>query len=165
MENKMIELRTDQDFLERLAADHFDDGRGATAADIRAAADYIRNLRDYATNLEREIKRASSDIVVANNDKELAKVNYSDLVAKQTQGADFLFNLIKSDIERLILKEVKDQLELELDYTIPSLEDRIESLETDVSDLNSKEADEDQIKDTVKEMIRDGDITVNIDHM
>ena len=157
----MIELRTDQDFLETLAADHFDDGRGSTASDIRAAADDIRNLRDYATNLEREIKRASSDIVVANNDKELAKVNYSDLVAKQTQGAGFLFDLIKSDIERLILK----QIELELDCSISGLEDRIESLETDVSDLNSKEADEDQIKDTVKEMITDGDIIVSIDHM
>jgi hypothetical protein len=165
MENKMIELRTDQDFLEQLASDHFDDGRGSTASDIRAAADDIRNLRDYATNLEREIKRASSDIVVANNDKELVKVNYSDLVAKQTQGADFLFNLIKSDIERLILKEVKSQIELELDYSISDLGDRIDSLETDVSDLNSQEADADKIKDTVKEMISDGDITVNIDHM
>ena len=161
----MIDLRTDQDFLERLAADHFDDGRGSTAADIRAAADDIRNLRDYATNLEREIKRASSDIVVANNEKELAKVNYDDLKLLQTKGADFLFNLIISDIKRLVLKEVKDQLELELDYTIPSLEDRIDSLETDVSDLNSKEANEDQIKDTVKEMITDGDIIVSIDHM
>jgi len=157
----MIELRTDQDFLEQLAADHFDDGRGSTASDIRAAADDIRNLRDYATNLEREIKRASSDIVVANNDKELAKVNYSDLVAKQTQGAGFLFDLIKSDIERLILK----QIELELDHSISGLEDRIDNLETDVGDLNSKEANEDQIKDTVKEMITDGDIIVSIDHM
>lgn len=161
----MIDLRTDQDFLEQLAADHFDSGRGSTASDIRAAADDIRNLRDYATNLEREIKRASSDIVVANNDKELAKVTYSDLVAKQTQGAGFLFDLIKSDIERLILNEVKSQIELELDYSISCLEDRIESLETDVSDLNSQEADADKIKDTVKEMITDGDITVNIDHM
>ena len=161
----MIELRTDQDFLEQLAADHFDSGRDATAADIRAAADDIRNLRDYATNLEREIKRASSDIVVANNDKELAKVNYSDLVAKQTQGAGFLFDLIKSDVERLILKEVKSQIELELDYSISCLEDRIDSLETDVSDLNSQEADADKIKSTVKEMIQDGDITVNLDHM
>ena len=161
----MIELRTDQDFLEQLAADHFDSGRDATAADIRAAADDIRNLRDYATNLEREIKRASSDIVVANNDKELAKVNYSDLVAKQTQGAGFLFDLIKSDVERLILKEIKSQIELELDYSISCLEDRIDSLETDVSDLNSQEADADKIKSTVKEMIQDGDITVNLDHM
>ena len=161
----MIDLRTDQDFLEQLAADHFDEGRGSPAADIRAAADDIINLRDYATNLEREIKRASSDIVTANNDKELAKVNYSDLVAKQTQGADFLFNLIKSDIERLILNEVKSQIELELDYSISCLEDRIDSLETDVSDLNSQEADADKIKDTVKEMTSDGDITVNIDHM
>lgn len=161
----MIDLKTDQDFLEQLAAYNFENGRGSTAADIRAAADDIRNLRDYATNLEREIKRASSDIVTANNDKELAKVNYSDLVAKQTQGADFLFNLIKSDIERLILNEVKSQIELELDYSISCLEDRIDSLETDVSDLNSQEADADKIKDTVKEMISDGDITVNIDHM
>lgn len=161
----MIDLRTDQDFLEQLAADHFDDGRGSTAADIRAAADDIRNLRDYATNLEREIKRASSDIVVANNDRELAKVKYDDLKLLQTKGADFLFNLIISDIKRLVLKEVKDQLELEMDYVISPLEDRIESLESDVSDLNSQEVDADKIKDTVKEMIRDGDITVNIDHM
>ena len=159
----MIDLRTDQDFLEQLASDHFDSGRGATAADIRAAADDIRNLRDYATNLEREIKRASSDIVEANNEKELAKVNYDDLKLLQTKGADFLFNLIISDIKRLVLREVKDQLELELDHTIPSLEDRIDSLESDVADLNEGGAED--IKDTVKEMIRDGDITVNIDHM
>ncbi len=87
------------------------------------------------------------------------------MVAKQTQGAGFLFDLIKSDVERLILKEVKSQIELELDYSISCLEDRIDSLETDVSDLNSQEADADKIKDTVKEMIQDGDITVNIDHM
>lgn len=161
----MIDLRTNQDFLEQLAADHFDDGRGSTASDIRAAADDIRNLRDYATNLEREIKRASSDIVVANNEKELAKVNYDDLKLLQTKGADFLFNLIISDIKRLVLREVKDQLELELEYTIPSLEDRIDSLETDVSDLNSQEADADKVRDTVKEMITDGDIIVSIDHM
>tara|TARA_R110000823_G_C15499394_1_gene452985 strand:+ start:35 stop:499 length:465 start_codon:yes stop_codon:yes gene_type:complete len=154
MENNMIDLRTDQDFLEQLASDHFDSGRGATAADIRAAADDIRNLRDYATNLEREIKRASSDIVEA----------------KQTQAADFLFNLIKAQVVLLVEKEVKSQIQSEVDYTICTIEDRIDSLETDVADLNENgrsfdDPKTDEIKDTVKEMIRDGDITVNIDHM
>ena len=147
----MIELRTDQDFLETLAADHFDGGRGSTAADIRAAADDIRNLRDYATNLEREIKRATSDIVEA----------------RQTQAADFLFNLIKAQVVLLIEGEVKSQIQSDDwdNYTICTIQDRIDSLETDVGDLNSKEANEDQIKDTVKEMITDGDIIVSIDHM
>jgi len=150
----MIDLRTDQDFLEQLASDHFDSGRGATAADIRAAADDIRNLRDYATNLEREIKRASSDIVEA----------------KQTQAADFLFNLIKAQVVLLVEKEVNSQIQSEVDYTICTIEDRIDSLETDVADLNENgrsfdDPKTDEIKDTVKEMIRDGDITVNIDHM
>ena len=150
----MIDLRTDQDFLEQLASDHFDSGRGATAADIRAAADDIRNLRDYATNLEREIKRASSDIVEA----------------RQTQAADFLFNLIKAQVVLLVEEEVNSQIQSEVDYTICTIEDRIDSLETDVADLNENgrsfdDPKTDEIKDTVKEMIRDGDITVNIDHM
>ena len=150
----MIDLRTDQDFLEQLASDHFDSGRGATAADIRAAADDIRNLRDYATNLEREIKRASSDIVEA----------------RQTQAADFLFNLIKAQVVLLVEGEVKICIQSEVDYTICTIEDRIDSLETDVADLNENgrsfdDPKTDEIKDTVKEMIRDGDITVNIDHM
>ncbi len=161
----MIELRTDQDFLEQLAADHFDSGRDATAADIRAAADDIRNLRDHSTSLEKEIERLKTEVTNTNNETIKAHFKNGEVEKQLSSGRTFLFDLIKSDVERLILKEVKSQIELELDYSISCLEDRIDSLETDVSDLNSQEADADKIKDTVKEMIQDGDITVNIDHM
>ena len=49
----MIELKTDIDYLDRLAADSIEAGRDSTGADIRAAAVDIKNLKEHVEELER----------------------------------------------------------------------------------------------------------------
>ena len=44
----MIELKTDIDYLDRVAVDIIETGRDQTGADIRAAAVDIKNLKEYA---------------------------------------------------------------------------------------------------------------------
>ena len=58
----MIEVKTDIDYLDRLAADSIEAGRDATGADIRAAAVDIKNLKEYADRLERSINEMSAEI-------------------------------------------------------------------------------------------------------
>ena len=58
----MIEVKTDIDYLDRLAADSIEAGRDATGADIRAAAVDIKNLKEYADRLERRINEMSAEI-------------------------------------------------------------------------------------------------------
>ena len=58
----MIEVKTDIDYLDRLAADSIEAGRDATGADIRAAAVDIKNLKEYADRLERNINEMSAEI-------------------------------------------------------------------------------------------------------
>ena len=58
----MIEVKTDIDYLDRLAADSIEAGRDETGADIRAAAVDIKNLKEYADRLERSINEMSAEI-------------------------------------------------------------------------------------------------------
>ena len=58
----MIEVKTDIDYLDRLAADSIEAGRDATGAGIRAAAGGIKNLKEYADRLERSINEMSAEI-------------------------------------------------------------------------------------------------------
>lgn len=58
----MIEVKTDIDYLDRLAADSIEAGRDTTGADIRAAAVDIKNLKEYADRLERHINEMSAEI-------------------------------------------------------------------------------------------------------
>ena len=65
----MIDIKSNIDHLDGLAAqfmaDDFNDNRLAlteTGKDIRAAAADLKNLRDYAVQLERNIERMSADI-------------------------------------------------------------------------------------------------------
>ena len=71
----MIEVKTDIDYLDRLAADSIEAGRDATGADIRAAAVDIKNLRDYAAQLERNIDRMSADIQTLKDSAGISLVN------------------------------------------------------------------------------------------
>ena len=71
----MIEVKTDIDYLDRLAADSIEAGRDVTGADIRAAAVDIKNLRDYAVQLERNIERMSADIQTLKDSAGISLVN------------------------------------------------------------------------------------------
>ena len=78
----MIDIKSNIDHLDGLAAqfmaDDFNDNRLAlteTGKDIRAAAADLKNLRDYAVQLERNIERMSADIQTLNDSAGNSLVN------------------------------------------------------------------------------------------
>ena len=78
----MIDIKSNIDHLDGLAAqfmaDDFNDNRLAlieTGKDIRAAAADLKNLRDYAVQLERSIERMSADIQTLKDSAGISLVN------------------------------------------------------------------------------------------
>ena len=78
----MIDIKSNIDHLDGLAAqfmaDDFNDNRLAlteTGKDIRAAAADLKNLRDYAVQLERNIERMSADIQTLKDSAGISLVN------------------------------------------------------------------------------------------
>jgi len=130
----MIELNTDTDFLIKLS----DDMEGSeTARDVRMAAHDIKNLRDYAESLERSINQMSGQI--------------NCIRTQRDESAAALLAIFRPELERMIDDAVEQCRPLE------DLRDRVERLEGDHTGYV-------EIRDTVRDMIRDGDIIVSIDH-
>ena len=130
----MIELNTDTDFLIKLS----DDMEGSeTARDVRMAAHDIKNLRDYAESLERSINQMSGQI--------------NSIRTQRDEAAAALLAIFRPELERMIDDAVEQCRPLE------DLRDRVERLEGDQTGYV-------EIRDTVRDMIRDGDIIVSIDH-
>jgi len=131
----MIELNTDTDFLIKLS----DDMEGSeTARDVRMAAHDIKNLRDYAESLERSINQMSGQI--------------NSIRTQRDEAAAALLAIFRPELERMIDDAVEQCRPLE------DLRDRVERLEGDHTGYV-------EIRDTVRDMIRDGDIIVSIDHI
>jgi hypothetical protein len=122
----MIELKTNVEYLDRLAADHIQDGRDATGSDLKAAALDHKNLQEYAEGLERNIQKMSAEIHAAAEQREAL--------------ADLLFGLMHNRIGQYI------------DRTLADREDE------------QDDATDDKIRQTVKDMIRDGDISVEVEY-
>ena len=111
----MIELKTNVEYLDQLAADHIQDGRDATGGDLKAAALDHRNLQEYAERLERNIQEMSAEMQ-----------SHKDMATR---------------LHRLIRDNIAEQIE-ETPRTL----------------------DDDHIRQIVREMIRDGDITAEVDY-
>jgi hypothetical protein len=58
----MIDIKSNIDHLDELAAQYLADDLTETGKDIRAAAADLKNLRDYAVQLERNINEMSAEI-------------------------------------------------------------------------------------------------------
>jgi hypothetical protein len=61
----MIDIKSDLDHLEQVAADFHSDGHAQTAVDFRRAVMDIQNLRDYAAQLEKSIHQMSAELAEA----------------------------------------------------------------------------------------------------
>jgi predicted RNA-binding protein Jag len=122
----MIELKTNVEYLDQLAADHIQDGRDATGSDLKAAALDHRNLQEYAERLELNIQKMSAEIQAAAEQRDAL--------------ADILFGLMHDRIGQYI------------DRTLADRED------------DNDDATDDKIRQTVKDMIRDGDIEIEVDY-
>ena len=71
----MIDIKSNIDHLDELAAQYLADDLTETGKDIRAAAADLKNLRDYAVQLERNIERMSADIQTLNDSAGNSLVN------------------------------------------------------------------------------------------
>ncbi len=71
----MIDIKSNIDHLDALAAQYLADDLTETGKDIRAAAADLKNLRDYAAQLERNIERMSADIQTLNDSAGNSLVN------------------------------------------------------------------------------------------
>ena len=111
----MIELKTNVEQLDGIAANEISAGRDGNGSDIKAAALDHKNLQEYAERLERNIQEMSAEI---QKYKSLA-VNLHDVMRDN----------------------IADQIE-----------------------ENPPRVDDDHIRSVVREMIRDGDITAEVDY-
>ena len=93
----MIELRTNTDFLDRLAAEEIQAGRDGNGTDIKAAALDHRNLQEYAERLESNIQKMSAEIQTH--------------AEQRQQLADVLFDLLSDRIDQRIARHVVEELE------------------------------------------------------
>ena len=130
----MIELKTNPDYLHTLAADTREAGREETAKDLDGAAHDIKNLRDYAEQLERSVNQMSGEI--------------QSIRTQRDKAAAALLAIFRPEMERMIDAAVEQCRPLE------DLRERVESLETDLGD---------DLRRELRDMITDGEIIVNID--
>jgi phage shock protein A len=132
----MIELKTNPDHLHAIASNVRLTDQTDLAHDLDAAAHDLKNLRDYAERIERSVNQMSGEI--------------QSIRTQRDEAAAALLAIIRPELERMIDDAVEQCRPLE------DLRDRVERLEGD-------HTGDDEIRDTVRDMIRDGDIIVNID--
>jgi len=155
----MIELKSNLDRLEDSASTFYKRGQEEghpitfstqvllqTASDLRGAIQDIQNLRDHITNLE----KAPVDLGAVINDAINGRIKAALTDSRQLDG-------LEARLETL--EQFKDDLNVEAD-DIDGLESFVDAIvETHIDDSNR----DDETRETIKDMINDGDIIVSID--
>ena len=140
----MIYIKSNLDRLENSAANLPDASQ--LASDIRAAIMDIQNLRDHITNLE----KTPVDLGTVINDAINGRIKAALTDSRQLDG-------LEARLETL--EQFKDDLNVEAD-DIDGLESFVDAIvETHIDDSNR----DDETRETIKDMINDGDIIVSID--
>lgn len=134
----MIDIKSNIDHLDGLAAqfmaDDFNDNRLAlieTGKDIRAAAADLKNLRDYAVQLERNIERMSADIQTLKDSAGISLVNELERFIDRritskldtldlTQPAEEVRDLVRSMIQdgEIVVTVDHSSIDLELSLEV-----------------------------------------------
>ena len=148
-------IKSNPEALEKLAENFksfYVNDREYTGVDISKAAQDIRalsqkgiNLQNQITNLEQQLKAAQS------YQEKLADV-FEPLVT----------NLFNTKLDEFISNKLSSEVDLLIDEN-----DTVSEAVNDIEDLRNQldgfEIDGDQIAETVRHMIRDGDISVNLE--
>ena len=134
----MINLKTDTDYLKRLAAEWREDGRNLTADDISGAAEDIEALKEYVERLKTDV-----DIIDAQ-----LQSKYNQQKALSSALVAFMGDTLKTAMSEAF----------ENSHILDELDDRIRQLE-------DSESDDDEVRAAVRSMISDGEIVVSIDHI
>jgi len=138
----MIELKTNPDTLHAMATEVMAD---RIKADVLNAAHDLKNLRDYAEGLESNTHRMSAEI--------------QSIRTQRDEAAAALLAIIRPELQKMI------EQELEGATALTDLNDRVTEIDDRLDLLADDEGNADTIRDEVRDMIRDGDITVTVDVM
>ena len=127
----MIDIKSNIDHLDELAAQYLADDLTETGKDIRAAAADLKNLRDYAAQLERNIERMSADIQTLNDSAGNSLVNELErfidrrIISKLdtldlTQPAEEVRDLVRSMIQdgEIVVTVDHSSIDLELSLEV-----------------------------------------------
>lgn len=141
----------DPEYLNKLAADYKTEGRDETSKDIYAASETIKKLNDQI-NTQREEKICLQDRLDAAN-------------AYRSKLSEVFEPLITELFNQRLDEFISDKLAREVDLLIDD-SDTVSTAVNDIDDLRNQldgfEIDGDQIAETVRDMINDGDISVNL---
>ena len=125
----MIDIKSNIDHLDALAAQYLADDLTETGKDIRAAAADLKNLRDYAIQLERNVSEMSAEVQTLNDSagKSLAnelerfidrritsKLDTLDL----TQPAEEVRDLVRSMIQEGEIVVTVDHSSIDLELSL-----------------------------------------------
>jgi polyhydroxyalkanoate synthesis regulator phasin len=147
------------EYLEKLAFDYKTDNQKAISSDLYNVANTLKlknkmfdERKKEIENLERQTKDLKEQLEAAKSYQEKLSDVFEPLVA----------NLFNSKIDEFITGKLANEIDLAIDDsdTISSAINDIEDLRGQVDDF---EIDGDQIAETVRDMIRDGDISVNLE--
>ena len=147
---------SDPEYLDRLAASYkngtYKQGRDETSKDFYAASSTIKEQKTKIDNLERQTNDLKEQLEAAKSYQEKLSDVFEPLVA----------NLFNSKIDEFITGKLANEIDLAIDDS-----DTISEAVNDIEDLRGQldgfEIDGDQIADTVRQMISDGDISVRLD--
>ena len=142
----------DPEYLNKLAADYKNEGRDETSKDIYAASKTIKEQKTQIDQLNYKVTDLSDKLKAAQSYQEKLSDVFEPLVA----------NLFNSKIDEFISGKLANEIDLAIDDS-----DTISTAVNDIDDLRNQidgfEIDGDQIAETVRDMIRDGDISVNLE--
>ena len=111
----MIDIKSNIDHLDALAAQYLADDLTETGKDIRAAAADLKNLRDYAIQLERNVSEMLAEVQTLNDSDGKSLANelerfiaeeVRDLVRNMIQDGEIVVTVDHSNIELELSLEV-----------------------------------------------------------
>jgi chromosome segregation ATPase len=142
----------DPEYLNKLAADYKNEGRDETSKDIYAASETITKLKVQINSQREEKIKLQSEIDAYKLYQEKLNEVFEPLVA----------NLFNTKMDEFISNKLSPEVDLLIDEndTVSSAINDIEDLRGQIDDF---EPSIDNISDVVRDMIRDGDITVSLD--
>ena len=127
----MIDIKSNIDHLDALAAQYLADDLTETGKDIRAAAADLKNLRDYAIQLERNVSEMSAEVQTLNDSagkslaNELERLIDRRITSKLdtldlTQPAEEVRDLVRSMIQdgEIVVTVDHSSIELELSLEV-----------------------------------------------
>lgn len=143
---------SDPEYLNRLAADYKSEGRDETSKDIYAASSTIKEQKTQIDQLNYKVTDLSDKLEAAKSYQSKLSEVFEPLITE-------LFNQKLDEF-------ISDKLAREVDLLIDD-SDTVSTAVNDIDDLRNQidgfEIDGDQIAETVRDMIRDGDISVNLE--